>query len=228
MNLLFAFSGGPFGIIIIILTYLTAAPLIDVEEPFDDDFIEYVNPDMTPNDPITGLSTLSSGGILNGPSDGTTSANDGSTLSDGDTGGTGSSSGFSSGSGLGFVTGSSSAGGSGSGGGSGGGSSSGGGGGSSSGGGGGSSSGGGGGSSSGGGGGSSSGGGGGSSTGSDEAIQENPKSLESTSTSSKFVGGKILQLDKAALLIAGVQTNLAWLIPVFLAAGIGLVLVKRK
>jgi len=58
-------------------------------------------------------------------------------------------------------------------------------------------------------------------------IQENSK-LKETNTPTKLVGGKILQLDKAALLIAGVQTNLAWLIPVLLAAGIGLVLVKRR
>jgi len=51
---------------------------------------------------------------------------------------------------------------------------------------------------------------------------------EDTTTSTKLVGGKILELDKVSLLIAGVQTNLAWLIPVLLAAGIGLFVVSRK
>ncbi len=43
------------------------------------------------------------------------------------------------------------------------------------------------------------------------------------------VGGEYFTLDTTALLVSGVQTNLAWIIPVALsAAGIGAVFVKRK
>ncbi len=43
------------------------------------------------------------------------------------------------------------------------------------------------------------------------------------------IGGTILPIDTTALLLAGVQTNLAWMIPVALSAvGIGIVLVRKK
>jgi len=43
------------------------------------------------------------------------------------------------------------------------------------------------------------------------------------------VGGELISIDTTALLLAGVQTNLAWMIPIAASAvGIGLVLVKRK
>ncbi len=43
------------------------------------------------------------------------------------------------------------------------------------------------------------------------------------------VGGEYLPINTTALLLAGVQTNLAWLLPVILSiVGIGLVLVRRK
>jgi len=45
----------------------------------------------------------------------------------------------------------------------------------------------------------------------------------------KGVGGEYFALDTIALLLAGVQTNFAWMIPVVLSAvGISLVLVRRK
>ena len=43
------------------------------------------------------------------------------------------------------------------------------------------------------------------------------------------IGGKLLSLDTTALLLAGVQTNLAWIVPVALSAvGIGVILVRKK
>jgi len=43
------------------------------------------------------------------------------------------------------------------------------------------------------------------------------------------VGGEFLQLDTTSLLVAGVQMNAAWLIPVLVSAvGIGLFVVSRK
>ena len=43
------------------------------------------------------------------------------------------------------------------------------------------------------------------------------------------IGGEILSIDSASLLLAGLQTNVSWVIPVLLSvAGIGLVIVKRK
>jgi len=42
------------------------------------------------------------------------------------------------------------------------------------------------------------------------------------------VGGEYFTLDTTALLLAGLQTNLAWIIPVLSAAGIGIFLVRRK
>jgi len=43
------------------------------------------------------------------------------------------------------------------------------------------------------------------------------------------VGGEWLPIDTTALLLAGVQTNLAWILPaVVIALGIGLVLVRRR
>jgi len=45
---------------------------------------------------------------------------------------------------------------------------------------------------------------------------------------SQVIGGKIIPLDTAALLLAGTQ-SVSWMIPILLfAAGIGLVLVRRK
>jgi len=45
----------------------------------------------------------------------------------------------------------------------------------------------------------------------------------------KPIGGVIIPIDTTALLLAGVQTNAAWLIPVVLSvAGIGIFLVRRK
>lgn len=44
-----------------------------------------------------------------------------------------------------------------------------------------------------------------------------------------LVGGEILPINTTALLLAGVQTNLAWMIPIaFSAVGIGVILVKTK
>ena len=43
------------------------------------------------------------------------------------------------------------------------------------------------------------------------------------------VGGELLTIDTTALLLAGMQTNLAWIVPVALSAvGIGVLLVRRK
>ena len=42
------------------------------------------------------------------------------------------------------------------------------------------------------------------------------------------VGGEYFTLDTTALLLAGMQTNLAWIIPVLAAAGIGAVLISSK
>jgi len=46
--------------------------------------------------------------------------------------------------------------------------------------------------------------------------------------SAVFVGGEYFTLDQTALLVAGLQTNLAWIIPVLSAAGIGAVLIRKK
>ena len=43
-----------------------------------------------------------------------------------------------------------------------------------------------------------------------------------------LIGGEYTILDTSALLLAGVQTNLAWIIPVLSVAGIGLFVVSRK
>jgi len=45
---------------------------------------------------------------------------------------------------------------------------------------------------------------------------------------SQTVGGEYFTLDTAALLLAGMQTNLAWIIPVLSAAVIGAVLLRKK
>jgi len=42
------------------------------------------------------------------------------------------------------------------------------------------------------------------------------------------VGGEYFTLDQTALLLSGVQTNLAWLIPVLSAVGIGAFLIRKK
>jgi len=42
------------------------------------------------------------------------------------------------------------------------------------------------------------------------------------------VGGEYFTLDTTALLVSGVQTNLAWIIPVLSAAGIGAVVLRKK
>jgi len=43
------------------------------------------------------------------------------------------------------------------------------------------------------------------------------------------IGGEIISIDTTALLLAGVQTNLAWIIPLALSGiGIGMVLVRKK
>ena len=42
------------------------------------------------------------------------------------------------------------------------------------------------------------------------------------------VGGEYITLDQTALLVSGAQTNLAWIIPVLAAAGIGAVLIRKK
>ena len=43
------------------------------------------------------------------------------------------------------------------------------------------------------------------------------------------IGGELLPIDTTALLLAGFQTNLAWIIPVALSAvGIGVILVRKK
>ena len=45
----------------------------------------------------------------------------------------------------------------------------------------------------------------------------------------QVIGGEIMSIDSTALYIAGTQTSASWIIPAVLsAAGIGLVLVKRK
>jgi len=214
MNLIYAFSGGPLGIIIIILTYISVIPPADVVESFPDDFMENVNTDTTPNDPITGLSTVSSGGKFKEPSDGAIAATIDNTLShDFDTSDSSSNSGSNSGSssGFGFETGSGSSSGS-----------------SSS-----SNSGSNSGSSSGfgfeTGSSSSSGSSSGSSSSSDEITQKKSKSLEDTTTSTKLVGGELLPMDTTVLLVAGVKTNAIWLIPIVLSiVGIGLFVVSRK
>ena len=45
---------------------------------------------------------------------------------------------------------------------------------------------------------------------------------------SQLVGGEYFTLDKAVLLVAGLQTNLAWIIPVLSAAGIGAFILRKK
>jgi len=42
------------------------------------------------------------------------------------------------------------------------------------------------------------------------------------------VGVDYIQPDTTELLLAGMQTNLAWIIPVLAAAGIGAVLIRKK
>jgi len=42
------------------------------------------------------------------------------------------------------------------------------------------------------------------------------------------VGGEYITLDQTTLLVSGAQTNLAWIIPVLAAAGIGAVLIRKK
>ena len=42
------------------------------------------------------------------------------------------------------------------------------------------------------------------------------------------VGGEYFTLDKTALLVAGLQTNLAWIIPLLAVAGIGAVVLRKK
>ena len=43
------------------------------------------------------------------------------------------------------------------------------------------------------------------------------------------IGGKLLPIDTTDLLLAGVQTNLAWIVPVVLSAvGIGIFVIRRK
>ncbi len=42
------------------------------------------------------------------------------------------------------------------------------------------------------------------------------------------VGVDYFQPDTTELLLAGMQTNLAWIIPVLAAAGIGAVLIRKK
>jgi len=45
----------------------------------------------------------------------------------------------------------------------------------------------------------------------------------------RVIGGNIIEIDTTSLLLAGVQTNLAWMIPFALsAAGIGIFLVRKK
>ena len=45
----------------------------------------------------------------------------------------------------------------------------------------------------------------------------------------QMIGGEIIPIDSTALLLAGAQTNLAWIIPIALSAiGIGVILVKKK
>ena len=48
------------------------------------------------------------------------------------------------------------------------------------------------------------------------------------SITGNMVGGEYFTLDTTALLLAGVQTNLAWIIPVLSVAGIGIFFVKKK
>ncbi len=46
--------------------------------------------------------------------------------------------------------------------------------------------------------------------------------------SSQFVGGELFPIDTTSLLLAGVQTNLAWMIPAIVAAiGIGIVIARK-
>ena len=57
----------------------------------------------------------------------------------------------------------------------------------------------------------------------------NPTSLLCERPDQPAVGGQIIQIDSAALLLSGVQTNATWLLPVVLSVvGIGLVLVRKK
>jgi len=49
-----------------------------------------------------------------------------------------------------------------------------------------------------------------------------------TITIPPIVGGELLPLDSAALLLAGAQMNAAWLIPVLVSAiGIGIVIARK-
>ena len=53
--------------------------------------------------------------------------------------------------------------------------------------------------------------------------------LEHSSSGGQTIGGEIIPIESTSLLLAGVQTSAAWLIPVVLtAAGVGFVLVRRK
>jgi len=45
---------------------------------------------------------------------------------------------------------------------------------------------------------------------------------------SRMIGGEIIPINTTSLLLAGIQTNLAWIIPVLVAAGIGAVLIRKK
>jgi len=42
------------------------------------------------------------------------------------------------------------------------------------------------------------------------------------------IGGEILTLDAKALLIAGIHTNLVWMVPVLSVVGIGVILAWKK
>jgi len=45
----------------------------------------------------------------------------------------------------------------------------------------------------------------------------------------EMIGGELLPIDTTALLLAGMQTNLAWIVPIALSVvGIGVILVKKK
>jgi len=50
-----------------------------------------------------------------------------------------------------------------------------------------------------------------------------------TLTTKTQIGGKLLPIDTTALLLAGMQTNLAWIIPIALSViGLGVILVRKK
>jgi hypothetical protein len=47
--------------------------------------------------------------------------------------------------------------------------------------------------------------------------------------SATTVGGELLAIDASALLIAGIEANLAWMIvPALLATGTGIVLLRKR